>query len=59
MAAVEAAKAALESNLRQMQLQDAEIQPALAGIEQAQIAAAHAGKAAALADVTRTERTHK
>ena len=55
-AGVEAAKAALENNLRQRQLQDAKIERALAGIDQAQaqIAAAQAGKEAAQADVTRT-----
>ena len=44
-AAVDAAKAALENNRRQRELQDARIQRALAGIDQAQaqIAAAHAG----------------
>src|SRR5271157_2225448 len=43
--AVDAAKAAIENNLRQRELQDARIQKALAGIDQAkaQIAAAQAG----------------
>ena len=52
-AGVEAAKAALENNLRQRQLQDAKIERALAGIDQAhaQITAAQAGKEAAQADV--------
>src|SRR5215471_1339756 len=55
-AGVEAAKAALENNRRQRQLQDAKIERALAGIDQAnaQIAAAQAGKDAVQADVTRT-----
>jgi len=45
-AAVEAARAAIENNLRQRQLEDARIDRALAGIDQAkaQIAAAQAGK---------------
>jgi membrane fusion protein (multidrug efflux system) len=62
-AAVEAAKAAIENNHRQRELQDSKIQRALAGIDQAnaQIAAAQAGKEAAQADVTRTraERTRQ
>jgi len=55
-AGVEAAKAALENNRRQRQLQDSKIERALAGIDQAnaQIAAAQAGKDAVQADVTRT-----
>src|SRR5215469_10129890 len=55
-AAVEAAKAAIENNRRQRDLQDAKIERALAGIDQAnaQIAAAHAGIEAAQADVVRT-----
>ncbi len=55
-AAVEAAKAALENNRRQRELQDAKIQKALAGNDQAkaQIAAAQAGKEATWADVVRT-----
>jgi membrane fusion protein, multidrug efflux system len=55
-AGVEAAKAALENNRRQRELQDAKIDRALAGIDQAkaQIAAAQAGKEAVQADVTRT-----
>jgi membrane fusion protein (multidrug efflux system) len=55
-AAVDAAKAAIENNRRQRDLQDARIQRALAGIDQAQaqIAAAQAGTKAVNADVTRT-----
>jgi membrane fusion protein, multidrug efflux system len=55
-AGVEAAKAALENNRRQRELQDAKIERALAGIDQAnaEIAAAQAGKEATQADVTRT-----
>ncbi len=55
-AGVEAAKAALENNLRQRELQDSKIERALAGIDQAnaQITAAQAGKEAVEADVTRT-----
>jgi membrane fusion protein (multidrug efflux system) len=55
-AAVDAAKAALENNRRQRDLQDARIQRASAGIDQAQaqIAAAHAGTEAVQADVSRT-----
>jgi membrane fusion protein (multidrug efflux system) len=63
VAAVEAAKAALENNRRQRELQDARIERALAGIDQAnaQIAAAGAGKDAVQADVdrTRAERTRQ
>lgn len=62
-AGVEAAKAALENNRRQRQLQDAKIERAMAGIDQAnaEIAAAQAGKDATNADVTRTraERTRQ
>ena len=56
IAAVEAAKAALENNRRQRELQDTRIQKAFAGIDQAkaQIAAAQAGKEATWADVVRT-----
>src|SRR5260370_9523005 len=52
-AAVEAAKAAIEDNRRQRRLEDARIERALVGIDQAraQIAAAQNGKAAAQADV--------
>lgn len=62
-AGVEAARAALENNRRQRELQDSRIDRALAGIDQAkaQIAAAQAGKEAIQADVTRTraERTRQ
>jgi membrane fusion protein (multidrug efflux system) len=62
-AAVEAARAALENNLRQRQLQDAKIERALTGIDEAnaQIIAAQAGKDAVSADVSRTrlERTRQ
>jgi membrane fusion protein (multidrug efflux system) len=62
-AAVEAAKAAIENNRRQRELQDTRIDRALAGIDQAnsQIAAAEAGKEAVQADVVRTreERTRQ
>src|SRR4029450_7517134 len=56
IAAVDAAKAAIENNRRQRPLQDARIERALAGIDQAQaqIAAAQAGKVAVQADVSRT-----
>ena len=55
-AAVEAAKAGLENNRRQRELQDSRIARALAGIDQAiaQIAAAQAGREAVQADVIRT-----
>jgi membrane fusion protein, multidrug efflux system len=55
-AAVEAAKAAIENNVRQRELQDSKIERALAGIDQAkaQIAAAQAGIEAAQAEVVRT-----
>lgn len=62
-AAVEAAKAAIEDNHRQRELEDARIERALAGVDQAkaQIAAAEAGKNAVQADVVRTraERTRQ
>jgi len=62
-AAVEAAKAAIENNLKQRELQDARIDKALAGIDLAksQIAAAEAGINAVHADVVRTsaERTRQ
>jgi membrane fusion protein (multidrug efflux system) len=62
-AGVEAARAALENNLRQRELQDAKIERALAGIDQgnAEIAAAQAGQDAVRADVSRTrlERTRQ
>src|ERR1700690_3400493 len=56
-AAVEAAKAAIENNRRQGNLQDSRIERADAGIDQAnaQIAAAQAGKEAVQADVLRTQ----
>jgi membrane fusion protein (multidrug efflux system) len=55
-AAVEAAKAAIENNRKQRELQDARIDKALAGIDQAksQIAAAVAGINAVHADVVRS-----
>jgi membrane fusion protein, multidrug efflux system len=55
-AAVAAAKAAIENNRRQKQLQQAKIDRALAGVSQAQaeISAAQAGIAAAQADLDRT-----
>jgi membrane fusion protein, multidrug efflux system len=55
-AAVEAAKAAIEDNLRQQGLEDARIERALAGVDEAnaQIVAAQAGKDAVQADVVRT-----
>src|SRR5215471_5051135 len=57
-AAVEAAKAAIENNRRQRELQDAKIDRAGAGIDQAnaQIAAAQHGEEAAQADVVRTQK---
>lgn len=62
-AAVEAAKAAIENNRRQRELQDSRIEKALAGIDQAkaQIVAAEAGIIAVQADVNRTsaERTRQ
>jgi membrane fusion protein, multidrug efflux system len=60
-AAVEAAKAAIENNRRQRELQDARIDRALAGVDQAnaQIAAAVAGKEAVSADVVRTQKERK
>jgi membrane fusion protein, multidrug efflux system len=55
---VEAAKAAIENNRRQRELQDARIQRAFAGIDQAnaEITAAEAGKEAVRADVVRTQK---
>jgi membrane fusion protein (multidrug efflux system) len=55
-AAVDAAKAAIQNNRRQRALQDARIDRALAGIDQAQaqIVAAQAGTEAVQADVSRT-----
>jgi len=62
-AAVEAARAAIENNRRQRELQDSKIERALAGIDQAkaQIAAAEAGIKATEADViqTREERARQ
>jgi len=62
-AAVEAARAAIEDNLRQRELQDVRIERALAGIDQAkaQIAAAQAGKDAVEAELVRarSERTRQ
>src|SRR5271163_2415439 len=62
-AAVEAAKAAIENNRKQRDLQDSRIEKAIAGIDQAkaQIAAAQAGINAVRADVVRTraERTRQ
>src|SRR5260370_1643639 len=54
-AAVEAARAAIENNLRQRELQNARIAKAFAGIDQAkaQIAAAEAGKEAVTPDLVR------
>ena len=61
MAAVEAAKAAIENNRRQRELQDARIERALAGVDQAnaQIAAAESGEEAVRADVVRTQKERK
>ena len=60
-AAVEAARAAIENNHRQRELQDARIAKALAGIDQAkaQIAAAEAGKNAVEAQVVRARSERK
>jgi membrane fusion protein, multidrug efflux system len=60
-AAVEAARAGIEENLRQRQLQDTRIDKALAGIDQAkaQIAAAEAGKAAVQAELIRARSERK
>ena len=57
-AAVEAAKAAIENNRRQRDLQDARIARAFAGVDQAQaqIAAAQSGEDAVQADVVRTQK---
>jgi len=61
VAAVEAAKAAIENNRREQELQDARIQKALAGIDQAkaQITAAQDGKAAVEADLVRARSERK
>jgi membrane fusion protein, multidrug efflux system len=60
-AAVQAARAAIEDNLRQRELQDAKIAKALAGIDQAkaQIAAAQAGKEAIEAGLVRARSERK
>jgi len=60
-AAVAAARAGIEGNLRQRQLQDARIAKAVAGIDQAkaQIAAAEAGKEAVQAELTRARSERK
>jgi membrane fusion protein (multidrug efflux system) len=60
-AGVQAAKAAIENNRRQRELQDARIQKALAGIDQAkaQIAAAQAGKDAVNAGLVRARSERK
>jgi membrane fusion protein (multidrug efflux system) len=60
-AAVEAARAAMENNRRQRELQDARIAKALAGIDQAkaQIAAAEAGREAVTADLIRAHSERK
>ncbi len=60
-AGVEAARAAIENNRRQRELQDARIQKALAGVEQAkaQIAAAQAGKDAVEASLVRARSERK
>jgi membrane fusion protein (multidrug efflux system) len=60
-AAVEAARAGIEENLRQRQLQDTRIDKALAGIDQAkaQIAAAEAGKEAVRAELIRARSERK
>src|SRR5262249_8503247 len=60
-AAVEGAKAAIENNRRQRELQDARIARAFAGVDQAnaQIAAAQHGEEAVSADVVRTQKERK
>ena len=60
-AAVEAARAAIDNNLRQRELQDARIAKALAGIDQAkaQIAAAEAGKQSVQAELVRARSERK
>src|SRR3984893_14933359 len=60
-AAVEAARAAIENNRRQRELQDTRIEKALAGIDQskAQIAAAEAGKEAVQAELIRARSERK
>jgi len=60
-AAVQAARAGIEENLRERQLQDTRIAKALAGIDQAkaQIAAAEAGKDAVQAELVRARSERK
>jgi membrane fusion protein (multidrug efflux system) len=60
-AAVEAARAAIENNRRQRELQDARIAKALAGIDQAkaQITSAEAGREAVSADLVRAHSERK
>jgi membrane fusion protein (multidrug efflux system) len=60
-AAVEASKASIENNRRQRELQDARIQKALAGIDEAkaQLAAAQAGKDAVEANLMRARSERK
>ena len=60
-AAVDAARAAIENNQRQRELQDTRIAKAVATIDQAkaQIAAAQAGKDAVEADLTHARSEHK
>ena len=60
-AAVEAARAGIEENLRQRQLEDTRIAKAMAGIDQAkaQIASAEAGKEAVQAELTRARSERK
>ena len=60
-AALEAARAAIENNLRQRELQDASIERALAGIDQAkaQIVAAQAGKDGVNANLMRARSERK
>ena len=61
MPAIAAAKAGIENNLRQRELQDAKIAKALSGIDlaKAQIAAAQAGKEAIQAGLTRAQSERK
>jgi membrane fusion protein, multidrug efflux system len=60
-AAVEAARAGIEENLRERQLQDTRIAKALTGVDQAkaQIASAEAGKDAVQAELTRARSERK
>jgi len=60
-AAVEAARAAIEDNRRQRELEDSRIERALAGVDDAnaQIAAAQDGIEAVQADVVRTQKERK